>query len=133
MTHSNTRVHTTNKQLIWNYLILLRNILEAAFFTDKRPKPRSDIEDAMFVVNKDVRQPRRNRQYKQVTETAGRVDPITLQRCITHSEACLSSYLSPVYPTETVLDVGNVNKIPFQGTHIYTTQYKYIWKISEGR
>lgn len=49
----------------------LRRILEAAFFTDKRPKPRSDIEDAMIVVNNDVRKPTRNKQYEQVTETAG--------------------------------------------------------------
>lgn len=47
-------------------------ILEAAFFTDKRPKPRSDIEAAMIVVNSDVRKPTRIKQYEQVTETAGR-------------------------------------------------------------
>ncbi len=46
--------------------------LEAAFITDKRPKPRRDIEDAMFVVNDDVRDPRRNKQCERVTETVGK-------------------------------------------------------------
>lgn len=53
-----------------NYLIGFRANLEAALITDKRPKPRSDIEDAMIVVNTDVRQPWRDKQCERLTETA---------------------------------------------------------------
>lgn len=45
---------------------------------DKRPKPRSDIEDAMIVVNNDVRCPRRNKACEQGPETALRG---TVTRC----------------------------------------------------
>lgn len=40
---------------IKRYLIEFKANLEAALKKDKRPKPRSDIEDAMIVVNIDVR------------------------------------------------------------------------------
>lgn len=56
LTHSITLEYKTDKELMWNYLIGFRANLEAALITDKRPKPRSDIEDAMIVVNTDVRQ-----------------------------------------------------------------------------
>lgn len=70
MTHSITLEYKTDKQLMWNYLIGFRANLEAALITDKRPKPRSDIEDAMIVVNTDVRQPWRDKQCERLTETA---------------------------------------------------------------
>lgn len=63
MTHSNTVEYKTNKQLILNYLRGFMANLEATLITDKRPKPRSDIEDAMIVVNNDVWRARRNKQY----------------------------------------------------------------------
>lgn len=40
-----------------NYLIGFRPNLEAALIIDKRLKPKSDIEDAMIVVNNEVRCP----------------------------------------------------------------------------
>lgn len=72
MTHSITREYKTYKQVTQNYLIGFRANLEALLMTDKRPKPRSDIEDAMIVVNNDVRRPRRNKPYERVMETAGK-------------------------------------------------------------
>ena len=48
-----------------------RNILEAALITVTRPKPRSDIEDAMTVVNNDVRRLRENKQCERAAEAAG--------------------------------------------------------------
>lgn len=49
-----------------------RNALEAAFITVKRPKPSSDIEEAMTAVNKDVRDLQRDKQNETVSKAAGR-------------------------------------------------------------
>lgn len=70
MTPYITQEYKTNKQFIQNYLIGVRANLEAALMTDKRPKLRSDIEDAMIVVNNDVRRPRRHTNYKWIMEAA---------------------------------------------------------------
>lgn len=70
MTPYITQEYKTNKQFVQNYLIGVRANLEAALMTDKRPKLRSDIEDAMIVVNNDVRRPRRHINHKWIMDAA---------------------------------------------------------------
>lgn len=91
---------------MWNYLIGFRANLEAALITDKRPRPRSDIEDAMFVVNDDVRRPRRYKQCERVTETAGRGMEDRCQRLkllyrdVLHTARHVQTYLASIYATD---------------------------------
>lgn len=82
---NDSRLHAATKQLLSNYLTGLRDVLETALLRDKRPKPRSDIEAAMFVVNVHVRQQRRTRKYEREAAMARREGPASAAErdCVT--------------------------------------------------
>lgn len=98
----NTNARKTNKQYLYNYLIVFKYILEAALIAEKRPKPRSDIEDAMFVVNNDVRKAQRNKQYKQLKETAGRgrAGAKILYRDVSRTERHVQTHQAYIYTAD---------------------------------
>lgn len=69
---------------------------------DKRLKPRSDIEDAMIVVNNDVRRPRRNKACKWGTETAvkGTVTQCQRLKSLRGNQRHVQTYLVSICATD---------------------------------